>query len=213
MPPPTTVKPKRIEHKKLACPHKETRAPFFALPCKTSKECMVWGRNLLCCFSRCIRGVIVPDPEPSHSPFFGIVDRVCPTDPMPELLAVQECEADEDCGPRICCPEKNYINGESKKYCRNAAPKFNRTPVVKQFLSPLKSFASYLQCTPPPPPFLDLLPKPCESPFDCFPNLCCQENGKKVCRPPKKSILAVLISSAQNIGTSGLIKSLIQRIS
>ncbi|KAF5303618.1 hypothetical protein FQA39_LY09865 [Lamprigera yunnana] len=212
LPSPTTAKEKVAEPKKLVCPGKETRIPFFALPCKKSKECMVWRRDFLCCFSRCVKGVTLPEPEPSHLPLFGVIDRVCPVDPMPELLSVQECVVDDDCGQRICCPEKNPLDGSVKNYCRNADHKLTKTPVIRQLLLPLKPFMGYVQCTSPPP-FLDLFPKPCESPFDCFPNLCCQENGKKVCRPPKRSLLTVLISVTQNIGTSGIIKSFIQRIS
>lgn len=49
-----------------------------------------------------------------------------------------------------------------------------------------------MQCTPPPPPFLDFFPKPCRTQLDCFPNLCCQERDKKFCRPPKRSILGLI---------------------
>lgn len=61
----------------------------------------------------------------------------------------------------------------------------------------LRTAMAYWQCTPPPPPSYDLFPKPCRSTFDCFPNLCCQEKDKKVCRPPKKSILTLISNFAQ----------------
>lgn len=53
---------------------------------------------------------------------------------MPEFLSIQECISDNDCGPRICCPEHAPQGGISKSYCRNAAPRFNRMPAVRQFL-------------------------------------------------------------------------------
>lgn len=65
------------------------------------------------------------------------------------------------------------------------------------YILALKTAVSYMQCTPPPPGNLDLFPKPCESSFDCFPNLCCQENGKRYCRPPKRSILALIAELTQ----------------
>lgn len=58
-----------------------------------------------------------------------------------------------------------------------------------------------MQCTPPPPPILDLFPKPCQNPLDCFPNLCCQEGGKRFCRPPKRSILALIADVGQVMKT------------
>lgn len=57
--------------------------------------------------------------------------------------------------------------------------------------------SSYLQCTPAPPTAYDLHPKPCNNTLDCFPNVCCQEEGRKYCRPPKKSLLAFITNFAQ----------------
>lgn len=51
-------------------------------------------------------------------------------------------------------------------------------------------FEQYLQCTPPPE--FDAFPRKCQSSVDCFPNLCCAEGGKKHCRPPQRSLLALL---------------------
>ena len=51
------------------------------------------------------------------------------------------------------------------------------------FVLALRAMMAYVQCTPPPPTVFDLFPKPCRSPIDCFPNLCCQEGDKKFCRP------------------------------
>ncbi|KAF2879475.1 hypothetical protein ILUMI_26699 [Ignelater luminosus] len=182
----TSVEPEtttKIVQQTLVCPNKQTRVPFFSPNCKTTRDSL-----------------------------FGVIERVCPINPMPEFLSIQECVTDDDCGRRICCPEHALQGGISKSYCRNAAPRFNRMPAVRQFLLPLKSFASYLQCSPPPPPFLDVFPRPCKSPFDCFPNLCCQEHGKRVCRPPQKSLFALIVSTATR-GTSSLAKRFIQRIS
>ncbi|KAK5647621.1 hypothetical protein RI129_002513 [Pyrocoelia pectoralis] len=214
---PSTSKSPKIAvpqvQKKIVCPSKGKSVPFLAPSCKSSKECGQWGPNLLCCSSRCLRGIIPLDPEPSHNPILGVIDRVCPTDPMPELLNVQECVVDDDCGPRICCQETNSKTGEIKSYCRNAAPRLNKLPRLRQLLLPLKTFAGYLQCSPSPPPFLDLFPKACKSLLDCFPNLCCQENGKKVCRPPKKSLITFILGASKSIGTLGIVKKLIQKIS
>lgn len=54
-----------------------------------------------------------------------------------------------------------------------------------------------MQCTPAPPSYLDLHPKSCQNPLDCFPNLCCQEKGKKYCRPPRRSLLALVADVGQ----------------
>lgn len=61
----------------------------------------------------------------------------------------------------------------------------------------MSAIAGYLQCSPPPPKSLDLFPKACNTSIDCFPNLCCQEAGNKVCRPAKKSFLALLAGVTQ----------------
>ncbi|XP_031330032.1 uncharacterized protein LOC116161000 [Photinus pyralis] len=207
----TTVS--QVDQKKIVCPPKDKRIPFFALPCKSSKECQQWGPNLLCCTSYCIRGITPLDPEPSHSPVLGVIDRVCPIYPTPEFLNVQECVSDADCGPRICCQEANSRSaGEIKSYCRNGAPRLHKLPALKQLLLPLKTFAGYMQCSPSPPPFLDLFPKACESLLDCLPNLCCQENGKKVCRPPKKSFITFILAASKSISTSGVVRNLVKRI-
>jgi len=45
----------------------------------------------------------------------------------------------------------------------------------------------YLQCSSPPPQRYDLFPRKCRTAVDCLPraDLCCPENGRNVCRPPK----------------------------
>lgn len=65
------------------------------------------------------------------------------------------------------------------------------------YLLAIDTLSSYLQCTPAPAPAFDLFPKPCNTTLDCFPNVCCQESGKKFCRPPKRSLLAFLTTFAQ----------------
>jgi hypothetical protein len=69
------------------------------------------------------------------------------------------------------------------------------------FFTALRSVIPYLQCTPPPPLLFDLFPKPCRTPIDCFPNLCCQEQGKRICRPPRRSLLALIAMVTQVIQT------------
>lgn len=65
------------------------------------------------------------------------------------------------------------------------------------YCTALRNMMAYLQCTPPPPPLYDLFPKQCRSSLDCFPNLCCQERNRRVCRPPRKSVLALLAMVGQ----------------
>lgn len=144
---------------------------------------------------------------------FGWVDRICPEEPLTELFDVQECFSDTDCLPRICCPDTT-VKGQGNSYCRIPAAKFDRIPIVKPLVQrkfliftqvtfsvlirfvALENIMSYLQCTLPPPPVLDLFPKVCKSPLDCFPNLCCQEGPHRYCRPPKKSLLTLMVSFA-----------------
>ncbi|XP_066154684.1 uncharacterized protein [Euwallacea fornicatus] len=79
--------------------------------------------------------------------------------------------------------------------------------------SALKTVTTYMQCTAPPPAHLDLHPKICQTPVDCFPNLCCQEMDRKVCRPPKKSLLAFVAELGQKIIPEAAARKFIQRIS
>lgn len=62
-------------------------------------------------------------------------------------------------------------------------------------ITAVRMFEQYLQCTPPPKQ--DLFPQRCSSSVDCFPNLCCAEGGKKHCRPPQRSLLALLAGVTQ----------------
>ncbi|XP_065206135.1 uncharacterized protein LOC135835681 isoform X2 [Planococcus citri] len=127
-----------------------------------------------------------------HAPLFGFIPRECPQDPLPELFPVRKCTSDQECWPRVCCFDDNELTG----FCRIAIPVWDQLPMPR-IVSPLRTAMAYWQCTPPPPPSYDLFPKPCRSTFDCFPNLCCQEKDKKVCRPPKKSILTLISNFAQ----------------
>lgn len=69
----------------------------------------------------------------------------------------------------------------------------------------IESISGYLQCTPPPPSTYDKFPKKCNTSLDCFPNVCCQEAGKKHCRPPRRSLLALVTGVAQRFNT-GLVR-------
>lgn len=148
--------------------------------------------------------------------FFGVIARVCPSavDTLVEPWAITNCTTDDDCWPRVCCVDGPYaycrtpqLEWEKLPGQRFVARKFSNTK-VKDFaesclpqlmlnVTALRLLMSYLQCTPPPPPVFDLFPKPCRNTLDCFPNLCCQERGRKVCRPPKRSLLALLATLGQ----------------
>lgn len=61
------------------------------------------------------------------------------------------------------------------------------------FFVDLGHFLSHIQCTPPPPAYLDLFPKPCKNTFDCLPKVCCREAANQnFCRPPKKNVVGLL---------------------
>ncbi|XP_049816932.1 uncharacterized protein LOC109598448 isoform X2 [Aethina tumida] len=207
------VEKKTDKEPKLICPGKDVPRPFFALPCTITKDCGVLGKNLLCCDKRCRKGVPPPQEEIKHEPiFFGLVDRKCPMDPIAEIFQIKQCEKDDDCLPRICCPEK-LRSGEIVGYCRTAEPIWDKMPIAKQLTEPIRTLVSYMQCTPPPPPILDVFPKPCDNGLDCFPNLCCQEGGKRFCRPPKRSILALVAGIGQRVIPSEAARAFIERIS
>ncbi|CAG9820312.1 unnamed protein product [Phaedon cochleariae] len=180
----------------LVCPGKDVTGSFFALPCSKTTDCRIFGKDTLCCENRCIKGVEPPKLAIIHAPtLFGFVQQVCPTEPVPEIWDIKECKTDEDCTPRICCPEL-IKTSENVSYCRTAQPLWEKIP-PKQLVEPIRTLVGYMQCTPPPPTVLDLFPKPCQTPLDCFPNLCCQEGGKRYCRPPKRSILAAIADIGQ----------------
>ncbi|CAG2057377.1 unnamed protein product [Timema podura] len=175
----------------LVCPPSSVNLPLFSLPCKTHVHCEIL--NQLCCSmdgkKRCQKGVPKPSPKQKHAPFLNVIPRECPDNPLVEPWGVQNCTEDSECWPRICCPEG------STSYCRTSPPTFKLAPR----LFPLKNAVAYLQCTTPPPPIFDLFPKSCRSSLDCFPNLCCQEKDKKVCRPAKRSVLALIATVAKYI--------------
>ncbi|KAL3286255.1 hypothetical protein HHI36_000765 [Cryptolaemus montrouzieri] len=215
-PPATTQNAKKIENLTetftFVCPGKEVRIPFFSRPCSSNQECLPLGTQMVCCSNRCIKGVPPPKPEIKHAPsWFGLVERQCPVDPIAEILDIKECQTDADCAPRICCLDK-YPNGSHKSYCRTAQPSLERFPAAERLMEPLRVFVGYMQCTPPPPPVLDLFPKPCKNTLDCFPNLCCQEGGKKYCRPPKRSLLSFVAGVGQRFVPSDAARRLIERL-
>lgn len=129
-------------------------------------------------------------PPKTHQPLLGVIPRECPSAPLGELLfEVETCKADSDCWPRICCPDG------TRSYCRTARARLDLVPVANQIDGPVRMLEQYLQCTPPPQ--YDLFPQKCSSSVDCFPNLCCAEGGKKHCRPPQRSLLALLAGVGQ----------------
>ncbi|XP_076268729.1 uncharacterized protein LOC143201499 isoform X1 [Rhynchophorus ferrugineus] len=195
------------------CPSKNAPKPFFSFPCGTTQNCGFLGRDMLCCQSRCLKGIIPPKTEPRHEPLlFGIIQRKCPENPLAELSDIQECFTDDECSPRICCGE-TLQNGEKARYCRTPIPVWDTIPLPSPVLEPLKTLTGYMQCTPAPPSYLDLHPKSCQNPLDCFPNLCCQEKGKKYCRPPRKSLLALVADVGQKIIPEDAARKFIERIS
>ncbi|XP_044746117.1 uncharacterized protein LOC123307755 isoform X1 [Coccinella septempunctata] len=194
----------------LVCPDKGVRIPFFSLPCVTNNDCT--GKEMVCCSNRCIKGVLPKKPEIIHSPsWFGLVERNCPVDAIAEILEIKECETDSDCRPRICCPDQ-YRSQGNKSYCRTPQPSLHRFPLAERATEPFRVFASYIQCTPPPPPIFDLFPKSCNNALDCFPNLCCQEGDKKYCRPPKRSVLQLIAGVGQRFVPPDAAKKLIERL-
>ncbi|XP_045481986.1 uncharacterized protein LOC123686061 isoform X2 [Harmonia axyridis] len=203
---------KNITLNNLVCPEKGVRIPFFSLSCVTDGDCSKSNKDMVCCSNRCIKGVLPRKPDIVHSPsWFGLVERNCPVDAIVEILEVRECETDADCRPRICCPDK-YRSGGNKSYCRTPQPSLQRFPLADRATEPLRVFASYIQCTPPPPPIFDLFPKSCNNALDCFPNLCCQEGDKKYCRPPKRSVLQLVAGLGQRFIPPDAAKKLIERL-
>ncbi|XP_055908299.1 uncharacterized protein LOC129943096 isoform X2 [Eupeodes corollae] len=191
---------------KLACPREnEVKFDLFPRKCERNKDCNSRTSNEICCSifgaKSCVGGLPKPLEESTHSPIFGIIPRHCPQRPLAELWwEVKTCETDMDCWPRVCCPDGQ------RRYCRSSKPELDIVPVpVKRSINYL---SEYLECTPAPPPIFDLHPKPCNSTIDCFPNVCCQEAGKKHCRPPKKSVLTFMA----NFLNLGLVKRLTKNL-
>lgn len=65
---------------------------------------------------------------------FGLVERICPADPIPELSEIRQCKSDLDCDPRICCPDKPNASGQVKFYCRTAAADLDKLPGPAQMI-------------------------------------------------------------------------------
>lgn len=53
----------------------------------------------------------------------------------------------------------------------------------------------FTQCEPATPAIIDIFSRPCNKTLDCLPNYCCQEGSKKVCRPPKQTILNFAVTA------------------
>ncbi|XP_048508409.1 uncharacterized protein LOC105685569 isoform X1 [Athalia rosae] len=188
------VKGPGVKFPEYICPKTDLGnfAQIFSIPCKSHAECLFLGTDQLCCKRSCRKGILAPPKEPQHRPVLG-VSRMCPKEPVPEFLPVKKCQTDFDCEEerRVCCPDKDL-----KLYCRTAAPVWTQLPFPRTH-APLMSLIGYLQCQMAPPPVLDLFPQPCNRTIDCFPNLCCQEGSSKFCRPPKKSMLALVAQATQ----------------
>ncbi|KAJ8714073.1 hypothetical protein PYW08_007693 [Mythimna loreyi] len=191
---------KTSKTQKLVCP-KSGQVPvlLFPIPCEKNSQCRATsGPDQVCCEGRCVKGVPAPRPTSApktHQPLLGVIPRECPSAPLGELLfEVQTCKADSDCWPRICCPDG------TRSYCRTARARLDLVPVANQIDGPVRMLEQYLQCTPPPQ--YDLFPQKCSSSVDCFPNLCCAEGGKKHCRPPQRSLLALLAGVGQRVGST-----------
>uniref|UniRef100_A0A1B6H551 WAP domain-containing protein n=1 Tax=Homalodisca liturata TaxID=320908 RepID=A0A1B6H551_9HEMI len=169
-----------------------TLEDYDGIACKSHEECYTLGQQ--CCGpdgkKTCRKTGLKTMPEEKHAPFLGLIPRECPRDPLPEPFPIRNCTSDADCWPRLCCPDGN------RRFCRTALPLWDQLPAQRLFM-PVRNMLAYLQCTPPPPPIYDLFPKVCRSTLDCFPNLCCQEQDRRVCRPPKKSVLALLATLGQ----------------
>ncbi|XP_012286031.1 uncharacterized protein LOC105702776 [Orussus abietinus] len=183
----------------VICPTKEKLGLFerlLPLPCNQNSDCTILGAAALCCERRCTQGVAAPPREPQHNAVLGVIDRICPTKPMPEALPVKRCAQDTDCerGRRICCPDLK----DKQLYCRTAAPNWTQLPFQRTH-SRLMTLLEYMQCQTPGPSVLDLLIKPCNSTSDCFPQLCCQEGAYKVCRPARKSWITLIAQTTQVI--------------
>ncbi|XP_059616361.1 uncharacterized protein LOC132261527 [Phlebotomus argentipes] len=217
----STVKPnkktRKAEKTELICPkNPEKHVGWFALPCTNDKSCLIMGKKHVCCkvnsYKRCIQGVpkssiplrntvrnsIVFLPQTA---ILGLIQQRCPQTPLAELFwELKTCDTDADCWPRVCCPDGQ------KKYCRSATVELQKSdiPFARSLANPLEAMSGYIQCTPPPAPSFDLFPKPCNNTLDCFPNVCCQEKGRKHCRPPKRSLLALLTTMTQNVSAQWL---------
>ncbi|XP_050427583.1 uncharacterized protein LOC126837673 [Adelges cooleyi] len=115
---------------------------------------------------------------------FQLSSKSCPVFELPSVFPRQLCDTDRQCWPRICCGYGG-INGH--KYCRIPLPSW-RNDLLKSITKKLRSSQPYLQCSPPPPKRYDLFPRKCRTTVDCWPDLCCPENGNNICRPPKQSL-------------------------
>ncbi|XP_045776714.1 integumentary mucin C.1-like isoform X2 [Maniola jurtina] len=192
---PTAAPAKIGKTQKLACP-KNPAGGLFPIPCESNAQCRASsGPGQVCCKGQCVKGVPAPRPvsEESHQPILGVIPRECPTAPLGELLfEVQTCKTDSDCWPRVCCPDG------TRSYCRTARARLDLVPVANRIEAPVRMLESYLQCTAPPK--FDSFPQRCSSSIDCFPNLCCAEGGKKHCRPPQRSLFALLAGAAARLG-------------
>ncbi|XP_014212394.1 uncharacterized protein LOC106642205 [Copidosoma floridanum] len=181
----------------IVCPNDppNTLSRLLGVICEKSSDCHFLGADQRCCKGVCRRGVEAPIYEPPHGDFFGI-RRKCPAYTFPERLPIKRCSKDEDCEKphRICCPDKK----DKLLYCRTAAPIWSELPFPSN-RETVKTLIGFVQCQPAPPPVLDIFTRSCTTMIDCLPNLCCQEGAKKVCRPPKRSILSLAVQATSRL--------------
>lgn len=131
---------------KYECPETESFQLFPKL-CTKHGECITeMGSDHRCCKQygnrRCVKATARYIAEPKHSRWFfhyipynfvlslshfntallGIIPRKCPKEPLAELFwQLHTCESDQDCWPRICCPDGAY------KYCRTSTPELEKS--------------------------------------------------------------------------------------
>ncbi|KAK9875521.1 hypothetical protein WA026_007910 [Henosepilachna vigintioctopunctata] len=77
------VKRSIAQHSALACPGKEVRIPFFALPCGENQDCSIVGPNMVCCSYRCIKGVFPTTQQNIQDPTIKILPNAISTPSLP----------------------------------------------------------------------------------------------------------------------------------
>ncbi|XP_016840532.2 uncharacterized protein LOC100678038 isoform X1 [Nasonia vitripennis] len=181
----------------IVCPNDppNTLTRLLGVICEKSSDCQFLGTDQRCCKGICRKGNEPPIYEPPHGDVLGI-RRKCPSYTFPERLPVKRCSKDEDCEGlnRICCPDKK----DRLLYCRTAAPIWSELPFPEN-IDTLKTLVGFVQCQPAPPSIIDIFARPCNRTLDCVPNLCCQEGSKKICRPPKRSVLSLAVQATTRL--------------
>lgn len=69
----------------------------------------------------------------------GLIPRKCPSEPLAESFwEVKICKNDQECWPRICCPD-----GQNK-YCRTSKPELENVAVLRQFAYRKSKYISFI---------------------------------------------------------------------